>query len=288
MAAEAFASEIVKVVLEKLATISYEEICLVWGVQKDFQRLNELLNTVKDVLLDAEGKQANNNQLRNWLLKLKDACYDAEDVLDEFEIEAVRRQVMKQRSIGSKVSNFFSSSNPLAFRFRMAHKIKNVTERFVGIGGLGKTALAKLVFNDECVHSHFELKLWVWVSDDFDLQRLMVKMIKAAKRVNGDSSNMELDRLQKDLRACLDGKKYLLILHDVWNEDKIKWTAVKQLLMGGGRGSKIAVTTRSNQIAEMMGTIPAHNLQGLPEKESLSLFLQFAFKQGEMNKLGNR
>ncbi|XVE90413.1 hypothetical protein DITRI_Ditri20bG0075900 [Diplodiscus trichospermus] len=348
--AEFFAFSIVEDVLVKLATQSYREISRAWGIQREFQRLNDLLATVKAVLLDAEEKQVHDNPLRVWLQKLKDACYDAEYVLDEFEIEALRRQLLKGKDIGSKVSYFFSASNPVAFRFRMAHKIKKVRKRFgeiaalknnfhltekhdgtshvgylerethsfvqatdiigrdedkqkiikilmqtptdkedisvlpiVGIGGLGKTALAKLVFNDECVDRHFELKIWVCVSDDFDLKRLMIKLIKAAKGVNGDWSNMDLDELQKVLRDCLNGKRYLLILDDLWNKDYIKWTELKRLLEGGGRRSKIVVTTRSNQIAKMTGTIPTHNLQGLSEKESLSLFLQFAFKKGEMN-----
>ncbi|XVE90412.1 hypothetical protein DITRI_Ditri20bG0075800 [Diplodiscus trichospermus] len=352
--AEFFAFSIVEDVLVKLATQSYREISRSWGIQREFQRLNDLLTTVKAALLDAEGKQVHDNQLRVWLQKLKGSCYDAEDVLDEFEIEELRRQLLKGKDIGSKVSYFFSASNPVAFRFRMAHKIKKVRKRFgeiaalknnfhlterhdgtshvgclerethsfvqatdivgrdedkqkimrtlmqiptdnedisvlpiVGIGGLGKTALAKLVFNDECVDRHFELKIWVCVSDDFDLKRLMIKLIKAAKGVNGDWSNLDLDELQKVLRDCLNGKRYLLILDDIWNKDYIKWNELKQLLVEGGRGSKILVTTRSNQIAEMMGTIPTHNLQILSEKESLSLFLQFAFKKGEMNQNPN-
>ncbi|XVE90410.1 hypothetical protein DITRI_Ditri20bG0075600 [Diplodiscus trichospermus] len=349
--AEFLAFNIVEDVLVRLTTQAYREISRAWGVQREFQRLNDLLTTVKAVQLDAEGKQAHDNQLRVWLQKLKDVCYDAEDVFDEFEIEALRGQLLKGRDIG----NFFSGSNPVAFRFRMAHKIKNVTKRFgetaalknnfhltegsdgtshvgclerethsfvqatdiigrdedkqkiirtlmqiptdnedisvlpiVGIGGLGKTALAKLVFNDECVDRYFELKIWVCVSDDYDLKRLMIKLIKAAKGVvNGDWSNLDLDELQKVLRDCLNGKKYILILDDIWNKDYIKWNELKQLLEGGGRGSKIVVTTRSNQIAKMMGTIPTHNLQLLSEKQSLSLFLQFAFKKGEMNQYPN-
>ncbi|WRX25202.1 Rx [Theobroma cacao] len=89
--------------IEKLATVAYQEISLAWGVQTDFQRLNDILTTVKDVLLDTEENVAQNNQLRNWLQKLKDACYGAEDVLDEFQIEALRKQVLKQRSIGKKL-----------------------------------------------------------------------------------------------------------------------------------------------------------------------------------------
>ncbi|WRX24826.1 NB-ARC - like 10 [Theobroma cacao] len=336
--ADTFAFNIVEKVIEKLATAAYQEISLAWGVQIDFQRLNNILTTVKDVLLDAEENQAHNNQLRNWLQKLKDACYDAEDVLDEFEIEAWRRQVLKQRNIVKKVRNFFSSSNPVAFRFRMAHKIKKVTERFgeiaalkanfhlaerhygtrhlmgldrethsfvqaadvigrdqdkekiinalmqdptdgehisvlpiVGIGGLGKTTLAKLVYNAECIDRHFELKKWICVADDFDLKQLMIKIIKAAKGFDGNWSSMDLDQLQKVFRDCLDEKKYLLVLDDLWNEDHIKWDELKQLLVGGAKGSKIVVTTRSSQVAEIMGTIPTHNLQGLPEKKSLEI-----------------
>ncbi|XVF41672.1 hypothetical protein PTKIN_Ptkin01aG0298700 [Pterospermum kingtungense] len=350
MAAEAFAFEIAKVVLEKLATISYQEICRVCGVQSDLENLERTLTAIKAVLLDAEEKQAHNNQVQNWLHELKDACSDAEDVLDELEIEALRTQLLKQRGTGKKVRYFFSSSNPIAFRLRMAHKIKNVTERFGkiaslknnfhlterhggtshalrldrethsfvqaadiigrdkdkqkvikalmrssrdgedisvlpidGIGGLGKTALAKLVFNDERVERRFELKMWVCVSDDFDLKRLMITMIKAAGGVDGECNSMDLEQLQKALRGCLDEKKYLLTLDDVWNEDNMKWNELKQLLVGGDRGSKIVVTTRSSQITEMMGTMPTHNLDGLADKESLSLLLQFAFKKGEVN-----
>ncbi|XP_017976522.1 PREDICTED: disease resistance protein RGA2 [Theobroma cacao] len=353
--AETFAFNIVENDIEKLSSFSYEELRLAWGVQSGLQKLSKTLNIVKAVLLDAEEKQALNNQLRVWLQELKDACYDAEDVLDEFEVEALWRQALKQRSLGDKVSNFFSSSNPLAFRFRMAHKIKKVTERFgeiaalknnfhlseshdgsryvvrldrethsfvqasdiigrdedkekiiktllqdptdgedisvlpiVGIGGLGKTALAKLVFNDQCVDRHFELKMWMCVSDDFDLRQLMIKFIKAEKGVlNGDCSNMDLKQLQKILRDCFDEKKYLLVLDDLWNEDHIKWDELKQLLVGGGWGSKIIVTTRSNQVAEIMGTIPTYKLQGLPEKESLCLFLQFAFKKRDVKQYPN-
>ncbi|XVF30501.1 hypothetical protein REPUB_Repub16aG0063500 [Reevesia pubescens] len=350
--AECFAFNIAENILSKLSNLAYEEIRLAWGVQSDLEKLQETLNTIKDVLLDAEEKQAHNHQLRGWLQKLKYACYDAEDLLDEFEIEALRKQVLKQRSIGKKVRNFFSSSNPLAFRFRMAHKIKSITKRFgeiaalkanfhlierhvhgpshvlrlqrethsfvqasevigrdeekqriikklmqddpadeedvpvlpiVGIGGLGKTALVKLVFNDKKVDTHFGLKLWVCdgVSDDFDLKRLVLKIIKSGKGGDGDLGNMDLEQLQRVLRDCLNGKRYLLILDDVWNDDNGKWKELKQLLVGGAKGSKIVVTTRSNQVAKISGTITPHNLEGLPYDKSLSLFLKFAFKKGE-------
>lgn len=79
----------------------------------------------------------------------------------------------------------------------------------------------------------------------------------------------------------MNGKKYLLILDNVWNEDNRKWVEFKNLLAGGASGRRIVVTTRSNRVAEITGTIPCHYLKAFPYEKSLSLFLKFAFKKGK-------
>ncbi|KAK6243746.1 hypothetical protein QUC31_010155 [Theobroma cacao] len=101
--AEPFAINIAEKVLEKLTAVAVQEISLACGVQSDFRKLREMLVTVKLVLLEAEEQQARNNQLQDWVQKLKDAYYDAEDVLDEFGVESLRRQVLEQKSIGNEV-----------------------------------------------------------------------------------------------------------------------------------------------------------------------------------------
>ena len=62
----------------------------------------------------------------------------------------------------------------------------------VEIGGLGKTTLAKLVFNDARVVDHFELKCWVCVSDEFVLKQLLIKIIRS---ITGDDCK-DLDKEQ--------------------------------------------------------------------------------------------
>ena len=121
----------------------------------------------------------------------------------------------------------------------------------VGSGGLGKTTIAKLVYNDEQVVRHFQLKMWVYVSEDFDVKRLITKILKSAV---GIDENLSIDQLQMRLRERIKDKKFLLVLDDVSNEDHIKWIELKNLLLGGGNGSKIIVTTQNSFVANIMST----------------------------------
>ncbi|XP_074320208.1 putative disease resistance protein RGA3 isoform X4 [Silene latifolia] len=152
----------------------------------------------------------------------------------------------------------------------------------VGIGGLGKTTLAQLLYNDERVENNFELKLWVCVSEVFDVKEITKKIIMSA--TNSTSQNLEMDQLQGQLRKEIGGKKYLLVLDDVWNEKPEEWLNLKALLMVGGVGSQILVTTRSRKVADIMGSVQTYELNGLSEKKAWKLFEKMAFSPGESQK----
>ena len=82
------------------------------------------------MLLDVEDQQVHNQEPTVWLGQLKEVFYDAQDVLDEFECEALRRQVVEiQGSTTRKVHRFFSSTNSLVFRTKIAHKVKEIRAR---------------------------------------------------------------------------------------------------------------------------------------------------------------
>ncbi|XP_030945761.1 putative disease resistance protein RGA3 [Quercus lobata] len=147
----------------------------------------------------------------------------------------------------------------------------------VGIGGLGKTTLAQYVYNDEKVKTYFELKMWVCVSDIFELKIIFEKIIASA--IDKKPENFEMDQLQNKLRQNLNQKKYLLILDDVWNEDKESWCELKRLLMGGAKGSKVVVTTRTKLVAKITSTISPYFLEGLSKSQSWLLLKQMAFKK---------
>jgi Leucine-rich repeat (LRR) protein len=150
----------------------------------------------------------------------------------------------------------------------------------VGIGGLGKTTIAKLVYDDERVANHFDLRMWVCVSEHFDVNRLIKDILKSATGANIDET-LGVDLWQTRLRNCLKNKKFLLVLDDVWNEDRSKWIELKGLLSGGSMESKIVVTTRSRSVASVVKTGPIYTLKGLSHDDCLSLFVKWAFKEGE-------
>ncbi|XP_058750026.1 putative disease resistance protein RGA4 [Vicia villosa] len=147
----------------------------------------------------------------------------------------------------------------------------------VGHGGYGKTTLAQLVFNDERVNTHFNLKIWVCVSDDFSMMRILESIIESADGKNPDLSSLEA--MQKKVREILESKRYLLVLDDVWSEDQEKWNKLKYLLQcgNGTKGASVLVTTRLDIVASIMGTYPSHRLAGLADDDIWSLFKQCAF-----------
>ncbi|KAI5341817.1 hypothetical protein L3X38_009692 [Prunus dulcis] len=157
---------------------------------------------------------------------------------------------------------------------------KNVSSiSIVGFGGLGKTTLAQLVLNDEMVEKHFELKMWICVSNVFELDIIVKKIIHSA--TNDIAKSLEIDQLQKELRKIIDGKRYLLVLDDVWNDNREKWFGLQDLLMGGGKGSKILITTRSEKVAKITDTSKPYKLRGLSEEQSWYLFKKMAFQEGK-------
>ncbi|XP_012065611.2 putative disease resistance protein RGA4 [Jatropha curcas] len=149
----------------------------------------------------------------------------------------------------------------------------------VGIGGLGKTTLAQLIFNNELVQTHFDLRLWVCVSNPFDVKVIVKKILESGTGEKPD--NLELNTLKDSLGKIINGKKYLLVLDDIWSEDHEKWDRLKKFLSIGASGSKIIVTTRSTKVAELVSTSQPYVLNGLSNLESWSLLVKIVFKGKE-------
>ncbi|XP_034229432.1 disease resistance protein RGA2-like [Prunus dulcis] len=156
----------------------------------------------------------------------------------------------------------------------------------IGIGGIGKTTLAQLAYNDERVLQHFDSRIWIFVSEDFNVKTIMKTAIECATEDECKLSEIEL--LQSRLSKLLQKKRCLIVLDDVWTEDQDDWDKLRPLFRGGLDGCKIIVTTRSQKIPFMMDfpNSPFY-LNGLKDDDCWSLFKHRAFGFGEEEKYPN-
>ncbi|KAI5661281.1 hypothetical protein M9H77_20604 [Catharanthus roseus] len=150
----------------------------------------------------------------------------------------------------------------------------------IGVPGIGKTALAQLAYNSEEVKTHFDLRIWVFVSHEFRAKNIIKTAIESANGKKCEFS--QLDMLHSKLWDVLCKKRYLIVLDDVWNCEQDSWDMLKPMFVGGVDGSKILVTTRDQKVAMSM-EFPnkSYHLKGLPEDASWDLFRRQAFHQGQ-------
>ncbi|XP_047953703.1 putative disease resistance protein RGA3 [Salvia hispanica] len=151
-----------------------------------------------------------------------------------------------------------------------------------GVGGLGKTTLARLVYNDPQVEEHFDIRIWVCVSDNFEMKTLVKAMIESATGGSGKASDLQsLDATERHLWELLSKKRYLIVMDDVWNNHQNKWFELRDVLSCGSTGSSVVVTTRQKKVADIMRTLPCHCLEGLSDEHCWALMRQCAFKADE-------
>ncbi|XP_004485726.1 putative disease resistance RPP13-like protein 1 [Cicer arietinum] len=144
----------------------------------------------------------------------------------------------------------------------------------VGMGGVGKTTLAQSVYNHDTIKQKFNVQAWVCVSDDFDVLKI-TKTI--AEEVRSACNTNNLNILQQDLKDKLTGKKFLIVLDDVWNEDYDSWNSLIKPLRCGAKGSKILVTTRIRKVVSMVQTFQGfYSLEQLSNDDCWSVFANHA------------
>ncbi|KAJ3690011.1 hypothetical protein LUZ61_019175 [Rhynchospora tenuis] len=342
MPLDMFLSPLISVAVKKAADSLTEQICRMWGMTENLEKLHRHLLAVREKIEEAEERGGDSLAVREWLKELEAAACKAVDVLDEFQYEALRQNAISQGASPEVIKGFFSHQNPAVFRYQMTKKLTKIlakideivtemnkfnlstrapatpsidreTQSFVmasevigrygeneniisklldpqrerdnisvlaivGMGGMGKTTLAQLVFNDKRVKKHFKLLMWVCVSTEFNVVNIIKSIIQVATNNKGDVSTSNKEVLRRQLYEILDRKRYLLMLDDVWNEEREKWNELRTLLFSRAfSGSVIIVTTRSQDVASIMQTLPSHKLAELTIEDSWRLFEKTAF-----------
>ncbi|KAK9912971.1 hypothetical protein M0R45_036800 [Rubus argutus] len=320
-------------------------------VQEILQKKLLYFNSVVD---DAEGKQLHSTTVKAWLNDLKEAVYDADDLLQEIKTEALRQE-MEPESAGSSTSKVqelvsrppshaFDSALIITEAEKVLERLEDIVKQkeqylgleastgdkrlrqattretsslvddsgvygrdqdkeaivklllsnddaagkeisvipIIGMGGMGKTTLAQLVYNDIRVKQHFELQAWVCISDvEFDVTRI-TQTIYESVTGNTYCGIAKLDLLQNKLKGELMMKRFLLVLDDVWNENYMEWDKLRQPFESGAFGSKIIVTARNQRVASAMCALPSHHLMQLSDEDCWLLFARHAFGNADL------
>ena len=272
--AASLVAPLVSLLKDKVSSYLLDQYNVMEGMEKQHKILKRKLPAILDIMADAEKQASRRGGVKAWLEKLKTVAYEANDVFDEFEYEALRRRAKKNGHItklGMAGVKLFPTHNRVAFRSRMGNKLSSIVEAIkvlveemkdfgfdklqpeapawkewrqtdsiivdpekivsrsrdkerekiievllshqassgdllvlpiVGMGGLGKTTLAQLIYNDPRVQEHFQLLNWVCVSDDFDVRNLAIKICDC------DASKTTLEKARNQLKEHLRGKRY--------------------------------------------------------------------------------
>ncbi|XP_012829385.1 PREDICTED: putative disease resistance protein RGA3 [Erythranthe guttata] len=152
-----------------------------------------------------------------------------------------------------------------------------------GMGGLGKTTVARNVLDHEAIKAHFAKRFWVHVSQNFDAKILFNKILTSLTGTNAGLGDKQavLEELQKKLGA----QRFLLVLDDVWNGNHEIWSdfinSLRKITSATGNG--IVVTTRSENVVSLVKTLPTmHKLNNLSEDECWSIIKTKSVGEGDI------
>ncbi|KAK8571480.1 hypothetical protein V6N13_047164 [Hibiscus sabdariffa] len=154
----------------------------------------------------------------------------------------------------------------------------------VGMGGVGKTTLAKQVYDDPYVRGHFDSHAWITVSQSnntVERLRTMLRRFHEAKKElpPGGIDAMDTDELISKTREYLHDKRYVVVFDDAWNEDF--WQVIPYALPENNSGLRIIITTRSTSVAEFCkksSAVHVHNMEPLSLEMAQELLCRTAFQ----------
>lgn len=311
--------QITRTVIEALL-LDAKNVELSHTQQNTLEKLHDQLHWLVDFLEEKECramlKQAKS---RNWLLKIARLFYTAPNQLSARFIDARKVKAIREKldtiardhaQFGSIISLPYASQLPacnsrsigpyiftdmIIGRVRERETVISMisddsvmaeslsVSSIVGIGGIGKTTLARYVYDDETMRGNFDVRFWVDAPQDFDVDEVLEKIVACHMTDQEELLVGEMSKANHYHRfiEAISGKKFLLVLDNIWDQEglRLKWLDLRKLLEFGACGSKVLITTRNHNVAGVLDSKNQCTVRDLTKHESWLLFQQIAFTQ---------
>ncbi|KAB8110108.1 hypothetical protein EE612_047017 [Oryza sativa] len=280
------------------------------SIDEDMAQVRRTLARLQDVLLSVEGKYFKMSmEAQEWMRKINQISYDIQDLLDEFEdCSEAGSQRGSSWIAKHSPSNLKHCNEPVIFdgykilgRDNDRANVKNLlfqndADKFsiipiVGLAGIGKTALARLIFQDYGEEWNFDQRIWICIDRKLELNKIANDIISQVNKkeetisefVLNDQIHNNLQFMKNRLREVLSDKSSLIVLDGLISTDKNQLIELKEMLRGTEKCTKIIVTTSSEVSADLIGTVPSYKLHPLSDDDCWGIFCQRAFDNGAGN-----
>ncbi|KAL6125791.1 hypothetical protein ACLB2K_073845 [Fragaria x ananassa] len=279
------------------------------GVGYQIELAQNELHLIRGFLKDADTRQQDEEQVRICVKLIRDAAYDLEDVIESFALKvAIRsrggtvKMVLKRQTSGSEsVASAFKRQQDR--RLTCGHEVESHvvgleenTDKLVkelvregkrhlvvsiwGMGGSGRTTLAKQVFLQNEVKSHFDCFAWLCISQQWEekdvLEDILVELTSPTTEERKQISEMKKDEIAEKVCSLQRGKRCLVVLDDIWTLEA--WNSIKAgFPINEETESRILLTTRNKEVASRAsGADHLHQPPPLDEKQRWELFEKIA------------
>ncbi|XP_047967999.1 putative late blight resistance protein homolog R1A-10 isoform X2 [Salvia hispanica] len=147
----------------------------------------------------------------------------------------------------------------------------------VGMGGIGKSTLARKLYEDPHTASHFNYRGWAAISQVPNVREIMLSLLRGPdEKVSNELIGCGENELKEILYKRLFGRRYMIVLDDIWS--KKVWDKIRMHFPDNNNGSRIVITTRDSEVAEhVAGSQSLHHVQLLDEFASWDLLCQIVF-----------
>ncbi|XP_057779438.1 putative late blight resistance protein homolog R1B-16 [Salvia miltiorrhiza] len=160
-----------------------------------------------------------------------------------------------------------------------------------GMGGIGKTTLAKTVYSKPIIKERFDICAWATISQHYDTREILCELVyQATNKSKQQLSDRSEDELGLELYQYLSGRRFLIVMDDMWNIDA--WDSIQRYFPNNENYSRVLVTTRLSQLSSQLNDSYSLQMGFLDEDRSWDLFSRIMFGVGscprELEKIGKK